>query len=453
MTNFENASLETLIAPEGHDCACGKHHATGLRFLRIGSGAISAVPEALIAEGVKRPFVVCDDNTYKAAGKRVMEMIRAAGMEAVLFRFAKADEKMEPDEMAVGALCMAFDPQCDCIVAVGSGVINDCCKVLAHAVRLPQMVVGTAPSMDGYASNSSSMIQSRIKVTLYNACPFAIICDTDILKAAPMHMLLAGLGDMLAKYVSVCEWRISNQITGEYYCENTAKLVRKSVKRCVDAASGLVTRDPQAVEAVTEGLILSGIAMSYAQISRPASGLEHYFSHLWEMFALVRGEASDLHGTQVGVGVLLTLDILDKLRTITPDRRTAEQAMQAFDDKAWEAEMRDIFGPIAQTVIDAEHTLYHKNDAAAHAVRLEKTLDSWQFIQSVMEEELPSTQDLRALMESLGMACTPKALGISLEDTKKALVGSREIRDKYLTSSMLWDLGLLHAFADALTEA
>ena len=72
---------------------------------------------------------------------------------------------------------MAFDPSCDVAPAIGSGVINACCKVLAHATGRVSIAVGTAPFMDGYASNSSSMIRNRVKVTLYNACPAAILAD------------------------------------------------------------------------------------------------------------------------------------------------------------------------------------------------------------------------------------------------------------------------------------
>jgi glycerol-1-phosphate dehydrogenase [NAD(P)+] len=306
------------------------------------------------------------------------------------------------------------------------------------------MVIGTAPSMDGYASNSSSMIQNRIKVTLYNACPAAILCDTDILKNAPMRMLQTGLGDMLAKYVSICEWRISHIVTGEYYCENVAALVRKSLNKCVSAAQGLRDRDPKAIEAVTEGLVLSGIAMSFAEISRPASGLEHYFSHLWEMMALDRGTAYELHGIQVGVGTYLTLRLYEHIRTLKPSRQKAEAFIKAFDNSAWEKEMREIFGAAADAVIAGEHAKYHKNDPGRHKARLENILSHWEEIQAIISQELPPASDIERLMRGLQMPVTPADMGVSREDTYKAFIGSRDIRDKYLTSSLLWDLGLLH---------
>ena len=329
--HLSEMSLEELTREGGIPCSCGKIHRCGLRFFRTGAGAVQTLPEALRARNRRRPMLVMDRNTEQAAGERVRAVLREAGVAFSEFVFPAREGKMEPDEWAMGALTMAMDPACDVIVAVGSGVINDCCKVMAHACGLPSMVVCTAPSMDGYCSNSASMIQNRLKVSLYNACPEAIIADTDILATAPDIMLQAGLGDMLAKYVSICEWRISHLVYGDAYCEEIAGMVRACLKRIVDQADGLMRRDPEALKSVLEGLVISGISMAFAEISRPASGLEHYFSHLWEMQALQRGKPSDLHGIQVGVGTLCTLWIYEHMLNIdSVDRPGRRRPCGAF---------------------------------------------------------------------------------------------------------------------------
>jgi glycerol-1-phosphate dehydrogenase [NAD(P)+] len=441
---FKDMTLEELIKDGGYDCACGRHHATGLKYLKIGRNATKYLPEAMAALGLKKPFIVCDTHTKAAAWDRVEKALGGAGIPFAPYTFGA--EHLEPDERAVGSLCMAFDPSCDCVLAVGSGVINDCCKVLAHAVGCPQMVVGTAPSMDGYASNSSSMIRDRVKVTLYNACPDVIIADTEIMKDAPERMLWAGLGDMLAKYIALCEWRISHIVTGEYYCEQVAGLMRNSLQKIVAAAPRLMERDPDTIGAVAEGLILSGIAMSFAQVSRPASGLEHYFSHLWEMFAMDRGLPPELHGIQVGVGTVLCLNIYERLPRTKPSRAVAEKAMADFDPAAWEKEVRRIFGKAAQALIDSENNEWHKNDPAAHQKRLDRILDHWDEIQTIIGEELPEKEGIVSLMRKVGMPVRPDEIQENEQDTRDGFVASRDIRDKYLTSSMLWDLGLLYDF-------
>ena len=190
----------------------------------------------------------------------------------------------------------------DLILAVGSGVIQDLCKYVSFFAHVPYMVVATAPSMDGYASASSSMTRDGLKISLPSRSADVIIGDTQILKTAPMHMLRSGLGDMLAKFISIAEWRIAHIITGEYYCEEVAKLIRSAVKKCVDNAEGLLAREDAAIEAVFEGLVIGGVAMNYAGVSRPASGVEHYFSHIWDMRALAFNTPMDFHGIQCAVG-------------------------------------------------------------------------------------------------------------------------------------------------------
>ena len=160
MLNFAQASLDQLIEKAGHPCACGRVHRVDMDYLRIGPGVLSELPKALQAVGGSHPFVVCDVHTREAAWDQVRAVLEAAGIPWTLYCFPM--EHVEPDEYAVGSLTMAFDPACDCVLGIGSGVINDCCKVLCHAIGKKQLIVGTAPSMDGYASNSSSMIRGRV---------------------------------------------------------------------------------------------------------------------------------------------------------------------------------------------------------------------------------------------------------------------------------------------------
>ncbi|MBN1776921.1 MAG: sn-glycerol-1-phosphate dehydrogenase [Clostridiales bacterium] len=445
MGALRDMTLGELIAPEGHACACGRTHRAKLKYLMIGSGAIRFLPEALKAVGCTRPFLFCDGNTYKAAGLEAEAALNGAGIKYTPFQFPQGH--VEPDEHAVARLREVFDSSCDCVLSVGSGVLTDCGKVLAYERGLPQVAAATAPSMDGYASNSSSMIENRVKVTRYNACPQAVLADTDILKDSPERMLLAGLGDMLAKSVAQCEWRISHIVTGEYYCEEVAALMRRSLLRITAAAPRLLQRDGAAVEAVTEGLVLSGLAMTFAQVSRPASGLEHYFSHAWDMCALRDGKRPELHGIQVGVGTALTLKILDRLRTLRPDEETVKRAISSFDPNAWEREMRRVFGGAAEELIRKEYSVWHKNDPGARMARFTRIRDHWDEILRIMDEELPDTAETIGLMRSLRLPVSPREIGITDRQTRDAFIRSRDIRDKYLTSSMLWDMGLLDGFS------
>ena len=446
---FAGLSLQELIRPEGYTCNCGRHHVCALKYLNIGRGIITEVPKMLEAIGAKKPFVVCDESTWKAAGIRVDQILTDAGIDHV--NYLVPMERPKPGEWEVGSVVMHLDPSCDLLLAIGSGVLNDICKVVSLATGIPNAVVGTAPSMDGYASNSSSMEVNKVKSTLYNHAPCGILLDTEILAQAPMRMLQAGFGDMIAKYIATCEWRMAHLVTGEYYCEEVASLMRYALSRVVAGVDGIPKRDPDSVGTIAEGLVLAGIAMAYANISRPASGLEHYFSHMWEMMALERDEPYDLHGIQVGVGSVLTLKLYKHIRALKPSREKAEAHMAAFDPAAWEAEMHRIFGKTTGEVLAIEEKA-HKNDPAKHAERLNRILDGWDEICRIIDEEIPDLDDLRAKMEMIGEPTRPSELGISLQDTLDAFIGSRDIRDKYMSCSLLWDLGETDHFVEILKE-
>ena len=449
MKRFCEMTCEELVNKQGYDCACGKHHVCGMEYLKIGRGVIRFLPDMIAAMGKNHPFMVCDKNTWQAAGERAAQILKEAGIPYGLYIIP--GDRISPAEWEVGSVIMHFDPACDMLLAVGSGVVNDICKVVGKAVGKPSAVVGTAPSMDGYASNSSSMEVNHVKVSLYNHAPVGILLDTEILAQAPMRMLWAGLGDMVAKYIALCEWRISHIVTGEYYCEEIAELMRTAVRRVVSGADGILKRDPDAIGAIAEGLVIAGVGMAYAEISRPASGLEHYFSHMWEMMALERNRPYDLHGIQVGVGTVLCMKLYETIPQILPNREKAEKQMQAFDPAAWEQQVRRVFGKTADEILAIEEKT-RKNDPARHAVHLDRILSHWDEIVRVMKEELPEEQALFDVLRKTGMPMMPSDIGISEQDAVDAFLGSRDVRDKYITSSFLWDLGLTEEYTEKLVE-
>jgi len=437
---------EELVCAEGfQDCACGRAHVCRMDYLKIGRGAVRFVPEMVRALGAKHPFVICDPNTYQAAGEKVCEILKEAGIPYHLYSLK--EDRPAPDEKSVGAVVMHLKPEDDLILAVGSGVINDVGKVVAYTAHLKEAVVGTAPSMDGYASSNASMEIDNVKTSLYVNAPDGILLDSEILAKAPMRMLWAGFGDMIAKYTGVLEWRIAHLVTGEYYCEEVAELMRRATNKVVDSADGILNRDPDAAQAIAEGLVLSGIAMSFAKISRPASGLEHSISHMWEMMALDRKRPYDLHGIQVGVGTLLNLEIFEKLKGIVPDQKRAEEAISGFSSEEWESEVRRIFGLTAAEILEVEKRA-GKNDPVRMKRQMEAVVTHWDEILKMIGEELPPLDRIRSIMVKLGMPMTPKDIGISAEDAADAVTGAREIKDKYMVCNLLSDLGLAKEFRE-----
>ena len=280
------------------------------------------------------------------------KLLDDAGIGYTAYCYKK--EILEPDEANTGLAFMHYPADCDIVIGIGSGVINDICKIVSNVTSKPYTIVATAPSMDGYASATSSMTRDDLKISLPSKCPDVIIGDTDILCTAPVKMMQSGLGDMLAKYVSIAEWRIANIITGEYYCERVAQLVRSSLQKCIDNAPGLLNRDKNAVAAVFDGLVTCGAAMKLAVVSRPASGVEHYISHIWDMRGIEFDIPVEFHGIQCAVGTLMTAKLYEKLATVTPDKEKALKYAAEFDLKKWNDTLRSFLGKSAESMIELE---------------------------------------------------------------------------------------------------
>lgn len=452
MIEFSKLPYDELLCEKGFVCNCGKIHRAEIKYLKISHGAINSVPEAINTLGCKKPFIVCGPFGYEAAGEEMCNELKKAGIPYSLHVIpCNSNTRIAPNEFATGSIILNFDESCDLILGVGSGVINDLCKVAGKATGRPCAIVATAPSMDGYASSSSAMEVNNIKLSLPEKLPAAVICDTSIMAKAPMRLLWAGLGDMMAKYTALCEWRLSNLIVGEYYCEEIAKLVRESLKKIYEGADKIMDRNEESVASVAEGLVLSGIGMAYAGVSRPASGLDHYFSHCWEMMTIARGEESDLHGIQVGIGTLLTLKIYGWLSAIKPTMEHAVAAADCFDEKQWEDNIRRVFVDTSDGIIEMERAA-GKNMREGRLQRAKVIIDNWDAILKIMREELPSYDTVYNIMKHAGMPMKPKDIGLSVQDAVDAFICSRDIRNKYLTSSLIWDIGYMDDFADRLRD-
>lgn len=293
-----------------YSCACGKSHKVDIQAIRVGSGVIQELPGILRDLGASHIFLVTDNYTYEAAGRQVEQLLDQAGL-SYHKRVFQTETPLVPNEYALGSVLAAMTSQDDMLLAVGSGTLNDVTKYVSARTGIPYVIAATAPSMDGYASTVAPTILDGFKTTLPAVYPAAIVADVDILKDAPMPMLTAGFGDIIGKFTSLADWRLSHQLNGEYYCPEVAGVIEAAVETCAANAQALAQREPQAIQAVTEALILSGLAMGMVGVSRPASGAEHQMAHYWEMDALRRGEEHPLHGNAVGVGTVLAASLYE----------------------------------------------------------------------------------------------------------------------------------------------
>lgn len=445
--DIKNISLNDLIKLGDFECECGKVHSPGVEKVIIEKGAVNKLPELLEEIGAKKPFILSGHDTFEAAGDKVLSVLDNAGIAHSQYVFPVSP--VRPTEYTVGSALMHYDYSCDAIIGVGSGVINDTGKMIAKATGLKYIIVATAPSMDGFVSGTSSMDRDGLKVSLYSKAAWGVIGDLDILCEAPMHLLISGVGDMLAKITSLREWKLAHLIVGEDYCDVIAALVEKALDKVMSQTEGLLKRDPEAVSSVMEGLIIAGIAMNYAGVSRPASGMEHYFSHIWDMRSLAFKDAQfEQHGIQAGLGNLYSLMAYEEIvnQNIVPDREKALAFVQSFSNDDWNKKLLEFVGPGAEAMIEGENR-ERKYDIEKHKKRLEVIIDNWDEIVDIIKT-LPPSAEVKALMESIDFPTSAACIGYDDEGVKTTFTMTKDIRDKYVGTRLLWDLGILDEFAD-----
>ena len=310
------------------DCTCErKSHAAPLEAYEISSGALDRLT-AILAD-YKKIYVVCDQNTYRAAGERVISLLRAADK---LHHFLVLEgEWVLPNADTLGKILLnlnppdaksdifAFSPLPDLILAVGSGTVNDSCRLVSYRLQLPYGVVATAPSMDGYVSAGSPILHDGTKSTVQGTTPRYLIADLDVVKEAPYDMMLAGIGDMFGKYTGLLDWELARDMTGEYFCDKIAADVKEATDRCLANGYRIDKRESECVKSIMEGFLVTGLGMAYTGNSRPASGSEHIVAHSWELFDVEEGRMPHLHGLEVCEATRLIAIMYEMLYEETED--------------------------------------------------------------------------------------------------------------------------------------
>jgi len=176
------------------ECPCGRVHETSTRQVLMGTRVLAQLPEVLAAQELTGTgLLVADDNTYQAAGELTSRAMRESGrnLETLIVAPAPGQTDVEATDAPV-ELVQEQAADADYLVAVGSGTINDICKLAATRLAIPYVAVATAPSMTGYTSGIVALLTGAIKDTIDARPPVAVVGGRPDLPLAEQHRLEAG---------------------------------------------------------------------------------------------------------------------------------------------------------------------------------------------------------------------------------------------------------------------
>ncbi len=379
-------------------CACGQAHHTNIRAVEIGSGITANTGEILTKNGFPKSLLLVADRNTLHAGEGVIESLLGSSFTVKQHIY----ENLRTAEMEQVEVLERLCKDTDGIFSVGSGSLNDICRLAAHRQNKAFAIYATAPSMDGFASNSAPITKNNFKYSYPAAQPSVIIADTKVLAAAPAELKSAGFGDMVGKYIGLADWRISHLLSGEYYCPKIAALSEQAVAKIAALADKVTENNEESAAAIMESLVLTGLCMGFANSVRPASGAEHVLSHFWEIKKLQSGLLSDYHGKKVGVATVLMNKIYTELAQTT-------HINPALEDIDWDTVKRIYGEGLAEDMTKAN------SPTVTQGITPEQLKTHWSEIRRIVNEALPENEELLALMKAAGAPVSVSEIGVSDE--------------------------------------
>ena len=428
-------------------------NATDTRAVVIGEGAVERTGEVFTELfGTTRAVVVADERTFALAGKRVSESLAAAGVELADPHIFPGEPELYAKYENCEALRDALAPVDAIAVAVGSGTLNDITKRASGELGRPYMVVGTAASMDGYTAFGSSIALDGFKQTLSCPAPCGCVADLTVMSAAPQVMTASGYGDLLGKIPAGADWILSDVLGIEAIDQGVWELVQGPLRGAVSRPAELAVGDVSATGELVEGLLMSGLAMQAHQSSRPASGAEHQFSHLWEM----EGHGVDItprrlsHGFKVGIGTVAIAALYARLlsRDIGLDIDATVAAWPPREEM--EAGVRELHPDprlVEETVVQA---LAKWLPPERLRVRLELLVAVWPELSVRLREQLLPAAELQGMRRAVGAPAHQQDIGLGWDRFRETYVRAQMIRKRYTVLDLALETNLLGELVEEL---
>ena len=269
------------------------------RIVAVGSGMMLELPE--ICSRLRllgRALIITGPHTLDVMGKSIFGLLEERGYQPeTLICSASKFEEVDRAERLAREIGAGF------LIGAGGGRSIDIAKLASLGLRVPFLSVPTAASHDGICSSQASLTIDGETTSIKAQSPLAIVADSKIISQAPARLLAAGCGDIISNYTAILDWQLAHRLRNEEYSEYAAALSGMTARMIVELAADIRPGVEESARIVIKALISSGVAMSIAGSSRPASGSEHKFAH--SMNRIAPGRA--LHGELCGLGTIMMM--------------------------------------------------------------------------------------------------------------------------------------------------
>ena len=396
-------------------CVCGREHTLETKKVVVEYNALANFEQYMEDVGLagKRRAVVYDTMVYQLTeGKHVK-----ADQEIVL----EAKGLRAEDTLIEEMMKQLDNPEV--IVAFGAGTIMDFGRYPAYKLGIPFVAIPTLASSDGFTANICSAILNGQKKSTPMCAPILVVADLDIIKGAPARLVASGINDILAKYISLTDWRIAHLVAGEYFCPTVAELAEHALKLMREAADKYAATGVADHEAMTMAQMESGLTMQLLNHSRAASGAEHLMAHLVELHPPRFEKAEGIHGECVGVGTFECIKVYHELAKKTPKAKPFQPLTEEW--------VREKFGERLMPGIMKEN----ENDVLA-TFPSQNIVDHWDEIRELIAQ-IPPVEEMEKLYSDCHCKYRPEDIGIDPSLADEMLEISAAIRNRLTLIRML----------------
>lgn len=405
----------------------------------IDDNAIAHLLEFCQATQRTKFLLVADRNTYAVQGAAVAAALRQQGFDLKQVVFTHAE--VVADAHHILRVLVEYDRTERTFIAVGSGTITDITRFASHRTQNVFISLPTAPSVDGFASIGAPLIIGGVKTTVISHAPIAIFADIQVLSAAPRAMIAAGFGDMLGKITSIADWRLGHLLWNEPYDESIAQRTLQAAQLCIDQAAEIGAGTPEGIRRLMEALIESGYCMLDFGSSRPASGSEHHYSHVWEMKLLRENRLALLHGAKVGVATILVAGLYERIKQLArPDVVDLLEAATLPDRAQQIEEIRLAYGDLSDEISKEQAPFLNLSEATYGDLKAQ-ILTRWPQVQAIAAQ-VPDAQTFRSLLQQVHGPTTVQELGLTAAEQTLVEENAHYLRNRFTVRKLGRVLGI-----------
>jgi glycerol-1-phosphate dehydrogenase [NAD(P)+] len=285
--------------------------------------------------------------------------------------------------------------------------------------------------MNGYTAGSASIAEAGSKRSVAASPPAGAFFDLAVACRAPARLIRAGIGECACRATAQTDWLLAHLLLDRPYRSAPFHLLEAEEAALFACAAGAAAGEVEAMARLVRVLVLSGLGMTLAGGSEPASQGEHMIAHYVEMM-WPEVAASAFHGEQTGVSAIAMAELQERILAL-------EELPSLAPSRLVEADLVARLGPELGAAAWARFSRKQLTGERIDAVN--ERISRWAELRPRLAAVSRPAEELRAFIAGAGGATRPEDVGWSLEQFRRARASAHLFRDRFTFLDLDAELG------------